>query len=82
MAETNYDESKVPAYTLPPLLKAKDGSEIKTAFDWVRKRRPEILQTLKDEVFGELPPRPDSFTKEVISVKEDALDNTAIRKEI
>ena len=82
MTETNYDESKVPAYTLPPLLTAKDGSEIKTAFEWVRKRRPEILQTFKDEVFGELPPRPDSFTKEVISVKEDALDNTAIRKEI
>ena len=82
MTPTNYDESKVPAYTLPPLLVSKDGSEIKTAFDWVRKRRPEILQTLKDEVFGELPPRPESFTKEVISVKEDALDNTAIRKEI
>ena len=82
MTPTNYDESKVPAYTLPPLLIAKDGSEIKTAFDWVRKRRPESLQTLKDEVFGELPPRPDTFTKEVLSVKEDALDNTAIRKEI
>ena len=82
MTETNYDESKVPVYTLPPLLTAKDGSEIKTAFDWVRKRRPEILQTFKDEIFGELPPRPDSFTKEVISVKEYALDNSAIRKEI
>ena len=47
MIETNYDETKVPAYTLPPLLKSQDGTEIKTAFDWVRKRRPEILQTLK-----------------------------------
>ena len=82
MIETNYDETKVPAYTLPPLLKSQDGTEIKTAFDWVRKRRPEILQTLKNEVFGELPPRPDFISKEIISIREDALKNTAIRKEI
>ena len=82
MTPTNYDESKVPAYTLPPLLIAEDGSKITTAFEWVQKRRPQILNTLKKELFGELPPRPETFTKEVVSVKEDALNNTAIRKEI
>ena len=82
MRETNYDESKVGDYTLPPLLKMNSGEEVTTAFQWVNKRRPEILNILKKELFGELPPRPESFTKEVVSCKEDALNNTAIRKEI
>lgn len=82
MTETNYDESKVPAYSLPELLVANDGTKISTAFDWVRKRRAEVLDTLKKEMFGERPPMPETFTTEVITLKEDALENTAIRKEI
>ena len=66
MTPTNYDESKVQAYTLPPLLVAEDGSKVATAYDWVQKRRPQVLNTLKKELFGELPPRPETFTKEVV----------------
>ena len=82
MTETNYDETKVPSYTLPPLLTTENGMAVETAFDWVNRRRPEILRTLQTELFGKLPPRPETCGIEVISVKEDALDNTAIRKEI
>lgn len=82
MSEVNYDESKVPAYSLPPLLVAEDGSAVTTAFDWENKRKWEIIRLLQDEMFGEIPPRPEICTREVLAVKEDALNDTAIRKEI
>ena len=81
MTEPNYDESNVPSYQLPELLTAGDQSKISTAFDWIRKRRPEVLQILKKEMFGELPSRPELFSVEELSFKNDALENTAIRKE-
>ncbi len=40
---TNQDESKVPPYTLPGVLSMQDGTPVRTAEDWIRKRRPEIL---------------------------------------
>ena len=39
----NYDESKVPEYTLPDPLRAEDGSQIETAEQWQNKRRGEVL---------------------------------------
>lgn len=82
MSETNYDESKVPVFNLPSPLDKVGGGKIKTAFDWVNFRRPEILKMYRDEVYGKLPPRPNRMSFELLSCREDALDNTAIRKEI
>ena len=39
----NYDESKVPEYTLPDPLVLADGDLVKTAKVWEAKRRPEVL---------------------------------------
>ena len=39
----NYDEAKVPEYTLPDPLVMTDGSSVKTVKEWETKRRPEIL---------------------------------------
>ncbi len=41
--EANYDESKIPPYTLPALLKTSDGREITTVQQWEQIRRPELL---------------------------------------
>ncbi len=82
MKDIIYDESRVPAYELPSPLEYADGSRVKNAFEWVNFRRPEILDFYKKEVYGQLPPRPDKMWSEVLAVKEDALENTAIRKEI
>ena len=79
---TNYDEALVPDYELPsPLLKA-DGSKVRSAFDWVNFRRPEILQLYKDEMYGQSPPLPDQVSYQLLSCRHDALDNTALRKEV
>lgn len=82
MKEINYDESLIPEFVLPDVLICNDGSRINNAFDWVNKRRPEVLKTLRDNLFGYLPPRPDMTSFELLSVKDDALGNTAVRKEI
>ena len=37
-AEANYDESAIPAYTLPDPLKFADGREVKSAADWPARR--------------------------------------------
>lgn len=78
----NTDESLVPDYTLPDVLTSINGEKIATAFDWVHTRRPELLQLFKNEMYGSLPPRPAISEFETLSVKNDALNNTAIRKEI
>ncbi|OQA87305.1 MAG: hypothetical protein BWY31_00845 [Lentisphaerae bacterium ADurb.Bin242] len=80
--EVNYDEAKVPAYTLSSPLAGKDGVRVKNAFEWVNFRRGEILDLYKKEVYGEVPPRPDSVWFELVSRKDDALENTAVRKEV
>ncbi|MEX0824605.1 MAG: acetylxylan esterase [Pirellulaceae bacterium] len=52
--EFNYDESKVPEYTLPDPLVFSDGTAVKTPQDW-EKRRDETLQLFRQHVYGRRP---------------------------
>ena len=65
-------DDKVKPYTLPPLPATLD--------EWKRKR-PEILQQFKDCMYGFMPPAPDKLRVETMTIKDDALDGKAIRKE-
>ena len=38
----NYDEAKIPAYTLPDPLIYADGTPVTSASAWKKKRRPEL----------------------------------------
>ncbi len=49
--KTNYDESRVPAYTLPDPLVFNDGSTVSSGEGW-EKRRNEIYRTFENEVYG------------------------------
>ena len=80
--DINYDESKVPVFRLPSPLERPDGGRVATAYEWVNRRRGEVLDFYKKEVYGQPPPRPDRIRFETLSVRDDALDNTAIRREI
>lgn len=82
MKDINYDESKVPVFTLPSPLDRPGGGRVSSAYEWVNRRRGEVLDFYKKEVYGQLPPRPDRMWFETLSVRRDALDNTAVRKEI
>ncbi len=76
----NYDESKIPAFTLPNPLEYPDGSIVKTADEWKNTRRPEILSLFESEVYGAVPQGKFRQSYKVISIKQDALDGLATRK--
>ncbi|MFH1922636.1 MAG: acetylxylan esterase [Planctomycetota bacterium] len=80
--ETNYDESKVPAYTLPDPLLLSNGERVTDAATWRNRRRPEILRLFEDHVYGKAPGRPEGMTFHVKSVVTDALGGKATRKEM
>lgn len=82
IADYVVDESKLQPYALPSPLEKPDGTKVSTAFEWVNFQRRKILQLFKNEVYGEIVPRPDRVSFELLSWKNDALGNTAVRKEI
>ena len=52
----NYDESKANPYpVLPDPLTLKNGKKVKTAKDWWKKRRPEIVEDFDREIYGRVP---------------------------
>ncbi|MBL9187348.1 MAG: acetylxylan esterase [Opitutaceae bacterium] len=79
----NYDEAKVPPYTLPDPLVLNDGTRVRDAATWRAKRRPELLELFAREVFGRTPAgRPAAMHWETTSVDRAALGGKAVRKEI
>jgi hypothetical protein len=78
---TNYDEAKVPTYKLPELLVMNDGTRVKTAADWP-KRRAEVLTLLASQMFGTSPGRPQQMRFEVDSIDRGALGGLAVRKQV
>jgi hypothetical protein len=79
---THYDESKVPAYSLPDPLVMADGGQVTNERTWRQKRRPEILELFRTQVYGRSPKAPKDVTFEVTSTDDAALDGKAIRKEV
>ncbi len=80
--ETNYDEAKVPAYTLPNPLVQASGQTVDDADTWFKRRRPEIIDTFAREVYGRSPGRPASMRFETKSIDSQALGGKAVRKEV
>lgn len=78
---TNYDEARVPGYKLPALLVMNDGTPVRRASEWA-KRRVEIRSLLESQMFGRVPARPDGLTVALDSVDKAALGGTAIRKQV
>lgn len=65
----NYDESKVPAYTLPDVLKTTTGATINNKTAWEQTRRPEILTLFENNVYGQMPKSYDSIRYSTPSMK-------------
>jgi hypothetical protein len=80
--EVNYDESKVPPYTLPDPLVLASGERVTDAATWWQKRRPEILQLFERFVYGRSPGPPPDMHFQVTSVDRQALAGLATRKEV
>ncbi len=80
--EINYDEAKVPQYTLPDPLLLSDGERVTDAATWSQRRRPEILRLFEEHVYGKSPGRPQAMKFQVTSVAADALGAKATRKQV
>ena len=80
--EPIYDESKVPSYTLPPLLELPNGDSVRTAEAWWNERRPQLLRQFREHLYGDLPPSPPAVRVEEHSTTPNALDGTATRRQV
>ena len=77
----NYDESKIPPYTLPDPLIFNDGSKVKSKEEWP-KRRAEIFTAFQNEVYGVAPEWKGELTSSELSSDPHALNNKAVRREV
>lgn len=81
-AEANYDEAQVPAYTLPDPLVMANGDAVVDAATWRTRRRPEILELFRAQMFGRSPGRPSGLRWEVFDRDPQALGGSATRKQV
>ena len=79
---TNYDEAKVGDYTLPAPLICADGERVTNSGMWLQKRRPEILELYRENIFGRYPGAATNVTFNVWETSTNALGGTATRKQI
>lgn len=81
-AKINYDESKVPVYTLPDVLTLRNGKKVTTEREWMKKRRPELLHLFETQVYGKAPARPKDLHFRLLTEDKNALNGLATRKEV
>jgi predicted phosphodiesterase len=79
-AGVNYDEARVGAYSLPDPLATARG-RVRTVDDW-RRRRAEILELFRANVYGRVPSASAQSRSEVISEDPGAMSGTATLKRI
>ena len=78
----NYDESKVPPYTLPEILQSQNGTEVTTTKEWENVRRPEILKLFEDHEYGQVPQNFDELQFEIKNEDKSAMGGKATLKEV
>ena len=80
--QPNYDESKVPAYTLPELLKTSANKDVKDRETWEKIRRPEILTLFEDNIYGQMPRTYNKMRYSVTNENANAMNGKAKLKEV
>lgn len=78
----NYDESKVPFYTLPDVLESVNKKKITNVKDWESVRRPEILTLFEENVYGEMPKSFDKINFKIKNENKNAMNGKAHLKEV
>ncbi len=80
--ESNYDESKVPQYTLPDPLKTQAGKTVNNKNQWEKTRKPEILRLFEDNIYGQIPKDYDSIRYSVSNENPNSMNGKAHLKEV
>ena len=81
-APVNYDETKVPNYTLPNVLQCNDGHIVASAREWERVRRPEIMEMLSAQEYGRTPQEKIRMTAQLIEENPTALNGKATMQQV
>jgi len=80
--DVNYDESKVPEYVLPELLKGSDGKKITNVKEWEKIRRPELMELFATQVYGRTPLDTIDVSYELLTENPKALNGKATSKQV
>ncbi len=81
-AASNYDEGKILPYTLPDLFTLADGGKVGTSAVWEGRRRGELLEMFRREVYGFAPPKPETLAFRTKDSDARAMEGKATRKQI
>lgn len=81
-ADVNYYEEKVPSFILPDPLLTLTGMEIKTRQEWMKYRRPEIVELFTMHVYGRVPRTPYTLDFRVINEDPGAINGLATLKQV
>jgi len=78
----NYDEAKVPTFTLPDPLVMQDGRAVESAAMWRDERRGELLKLFETQVYGRRPPEPRMIQFDVTESTPEYLHGLGKRKDV
>jgi hypothetical protein len=81
-AKANYDEAKMPAFTLPDPLLLANGKKIKDTAEWKQKQRPYLLQQFATHMYGKMPGKPQGLFFKHRYEDSTALGGKAICKQV
>ncbi|MCX6302638.1 MAG: acetylxylan esterase [Bacteroidia bacterium] len=75
----NMDESKAGQYTsLPDPLILNNGKRVKSAKEWWKKRRPELIELFDNELYGRVPDNVPEVTWKVLNVTRDSVGSVPV----
>ena len=69
-------------YELPDPLKMEDGRIVKNKRQWVKERRPELMEMLRSQMFGREPGQAPDLHFETLEESHDAFGGLATRKQV
>jgi len=81
-APANYDESKVPPYTLPAIFPKTSYQNTPDKTTWERIRRPQLIKLFEENVYGQMPKRYDRLTYSIKNENTAAMNGKATLKEV
>lgn len=80
--ETNTDESKVPSYTLPDILKMQNGQRVTNAKQWNSIQRQYIYHLYEENQFGRFPTLKVPLKYKVVEESKAELNSLATRRQV
>src|SRR5688572_674278 len=80
--QPTYDETKVPEYVLPDVLKTTTGKVIRNKKEWERSRRGEVLSLFENNIYGLMPKSYDSIQYSIVNENKTSMDGKAYLKEV